>query len=137
MGGTMRILICGDRWWGRERPNATPKEIGLAERQREVLYNYVSTLPPGTTIIEGAAPGADQLAGRFGRQLGFSVTEYPPDWAKYGRAAGPIRNKQMLVDGQPDRVAAFHDDIENSKGTKNMLGLALAAGTSTEIITSG
>lgn len=33
----------------------------------------------------------------------------------------PIRNKQMLDEGKPDLVLAFHTDIENSKGTKNMI----------------
>ena len=49
---------------------------------------------------------------------------FPADWKKYGRAAGPIRNKQMLNEGKPDLVLAFHTNIENSKGTKSMIQIA-------------
>lgn len=59
---------------------------------------------------------------------------FPADWKQYGKAAGPIRNKQMLDEGQPDLVLCFHDDIEKSKGTKNMYELAKARGIKTKLI---
>jgi hypothetical protein len=51
--------------------------------------------------------------------------EYPADWDRYGKGAGPIRNKQML-DENPDieMVIAFHTNLTNSKGTKNMIDRA-------------
>ncbi len=52
------------------------------------------------------------------------VEAYPAEWARYHHAAGPIRNKQMLTEGKPDLVIAFHNDIEKSKGSKNMVALA-------------
>ena len=36
----------------------------------------------------------------------------------------------MLVEGKPDIVVAFHNEIENSKGTKNMVNQALKKGLS-------
>jgi len=60
--------------------------------------------------------------------LGIDVKEYQAEWAKYGIAAGPIRNKKMLVEGKPDIVLAFHNNITMSKGTKNMIKVANAMG---------
>ena len=42
----------------------------------------------------------------------------PADWKKYGKSAGPIRNREMLK-MDPDIVLIFHDDPKNSKGTKD------------------
>lgn len=108
----MRILVCGDRHW----------------TNRIAIHGQLATLPKGTVIIEGAASGADQIAGFCARSLGFDVQEFPANWAKYGRAAGPIRNKQMLTEGKPDQVWAFHADIASSKGTANMVAQSKAAG---------
>ncbi|MEM9912925.1 MAG: hypothetical protein AAF922_19365 [Pseudomonadota bacterium] len=41
-----------------------------------------------------------------------------------GRAAGPIRNKEMLDEGCPDLVVAF----PGGRGTANMVKQAQAAG---------
>lgn len=52
---------------------------------------------------------------------------FPADWDKYGRAAGPIRNKQMLeyILEENPIVAAFWDG--KSRGTKNMIDQASKA----------
>lgn len=44
--------------------------------------------------------------------------------ARLGRAAGPMRNKQMLEEGKPDLVVAF----PGGAGTENMVKQAKAAG---------
>ncbi len=48
----------------------------------------------------------------------------PAEWSKYGRRAGPIRNKQMLDVGKPHLVVAF----PGGAGTANMVKQAKAAG---------
>lgn len=123
----MRVLICGDRGWCNDRISA----------QFATMRAYIYSLPLGTIVIEGEAKGADQLARNLALDRGLEVVRFPADWKQYGRAAGPIRNKQMLVEGKPDLVVAFHDNIEASKGTKNMLKQAQKAGIPTEVITSG
>lgn len=47
-------------------------------------------------LISGTCRGADQLGEQFAKENGWVVECYPADWKKYGRAAGPIRNKQMI-----------------------------------------
>lgn len=76
-----------------------------------------------TAVIHGGASGADRLAGRWGQARGVSVEVYPADWDKHGRAAGPIRNQEMLGK-KPDLVVAF----PGGKGTADMVRRAKAAG---------
>ena len=40
----------------------------------------------------------------------------------------------MLNEGNPDLILAFHNDIENSKGTKNMVMQAKKRGIKTIVI---
>mgnify|MGYP001576939932 FL=1 len=107
----MRVLIAGDRNW----------------QDRPTIAKFVARLPQGTTIIEGEARGADSIARDCALDVGLSVERYPANWNKYGRAAGYIRNQQMLDEGRPDLVAFFHQNLSESRGTKNMVRIAIKA----------
>lgn len=72
-------------------------------------------------LVHGGARGVDTIAGEVGASLGYEVRVYPADWERYGRGAGPIRNKHMLVMEMPDLVVAFHRDLKNSRGTQDCL----------------
>jgi hypothetical protein len=117
MAETHRILICGDRNWLDHRLIWT------------VLCEFKKDLGI-TTVIEGGAKGADTSSALAGRLLGLAIREHPALWSQHGKAAGPIRNRLMLKD-EPELVVAFHDDLTNSKGTKNMCQLAIMAGVKT------
>jgi hypothetical protein len=108
----MKVLICGDR-------NYTNKER---------IDKFILSLPFDTEIIEGEARGADSIARDCAETRGLKVHKFPADWGKYFKAAGPIRNSQMLKEGKPDLVIAYHDNIKESKGTKNMATISLKAG---------
>jgi len=60
-----------------------------------------------TVIISGCAPGADTLALEWPEARGIQVARFPADWNTHGRAAGPIRNQQMLDEGKPELVVSF------------------------------
>ena len=49
---------------------------------------------------------------------------FPADWKVRGRAAGHIRNQQMLDEGRPHLVVAF----PGGRGTADMVRRARAAG---------
>jgi hypothetical protein len=78
---------------------------------------------PFTTLIHGGACGADRLAGEWAASRGIPVEVYLADWQKYGRAAGPIRNQQM-IDRKPDMVVAF----PGGRGTADMVRRVRHAG---------
>jgi hypothetical protein len=97
-GLKLAAIICGDRNWGEKH-------------------------------------GVDTCARKAARALGIACKPMPADWQRYGRAAGPIRNKEMLAFllhlrwiGWDVLTLAFHEHIEESKGTKNMLDQAGKAG---------
>lgn len=113
----MRVLVCGDRNW----------------TDRTLIRDRLSQLPTGTVIVQGGARGADRLAEQVADDLGFVVENYPAEWDKYGRSAGPIRNREML-DTRPHLVIAFHDDLSKSKGTKDCVNEARNRNITVEVI---
>lgn len=119
----MTVLICGDRNWN---------DSGT------ILAKLNSLFPEGGvghTVIHGACRGADRQGGDVAKGLGFAVTPYPADWDRYGKGAGPVRNRVML-DARPDLVIAFHDSIETSKGTKDCIEEAQHRGIEVEVVRS-
>lgn len=80
-------------------------------------------------IVHGGATGADTEAAINGQRLfNLQAEVHRADWKKYGRAAGPIRNKQMVELGA-DLCLAFpdHPKGEGSRGTWNCVDLAQQA----------
>ena len=71
-------------------------------------------------IVSGCASGADAIGERYAEENGLKVEKYPADWKRYGRSAGPKRNKQMAEIS--DYVICFWDG--KSKGTKSMIDYA-------------
>jgi hypothetical protein len=47
-------------------------------------------------LLHGGARGADAAIGRAAHQLGWSALVMPAQWQRHGRAAGPIRNRELL-----------------------------------------
>src|SRR6266576_655260 len=111
----MRVLVCGSR------------HLQDYELLKETLDGYRLT-----EIIHGKARGADTLAGDYGRSNNIEVREFPAEWDKYGRGAGPIRNSQMLKEGKPDLVIAFL--APDSRGTQNMIDQARKAGVEVKMV---
>ena len=116
----MRVLVCGDREW-------SDGEAMLCRLQALEVHDEV-------VLIEGEARGADLMARGIAKFFGWRVLPFPANWDKYHRAAGPIRNQQMLIEGRPDLVLAFHSDLEHSKGTKDMVDRARRAGVPVEVL---
>lgn len=117
------VIICGDRAWNNAEP----------------IHRELSKLPKTCLIIQGGAPGADTYAKLLSEMMGFETKTFAAEWAKYGRAAGPVRNKEMLkalLTYAPEiKVLAFHKDVEQSKGTKNMITQARKADVMVELFT--
>lgn len=75
-------------------------------------------------IVSGGAVGADALAKQYALDQGIEYLEYKPDWNKYGRAAGVVRNTEIIKDC--DAVIACWDG--SSKGTKDTIKKAKKQG---------
>ena len=74
-------------------------------------------------IISGGAKGADTLADRFAKSWKIPIITIPAQWITHGRAAGIIRNEQIVHES--DWVIAFWDGV--SRGTKSTIKFAIKA----------
>lgn len=109
----MRVLVCGGRdFHDKPRVYCSLAEINGAHE------TAISTL------IEGGATGADELAKAWAFYASVPVETYRANWKADGRAAGPIRNQRMIDEGKPDLVVAF----PGGRGTADMIRRAKAAG---------
>jgi hypothetical protein len=106
----MKVLVCG----GRDFTN-----IAFIWARLDQLHAE----RPFTAMITGGAKGADTIANDWGKTKPITRYVSKADWAKHGRAAGPIRNARML-EWEPDLVVAFPGGV----GTANMISQARAAG---------
>ena len=109
----MKILVCGGRDY-----DEWPK-----------MKEYLDSLHEKCTVTEvihGGADGADRLAGVWARWNCIKETVYKADWKKYKKAAGPIRNLEMLDTSKPDLVLVF----PGGKGTAHMRKIAEDGGYS-------
>ena len=71
-------------------------------RVQEVLNLFEIDL-----IIQGGANGADYLATKYAKFYGRKWKTVAADWDLHGRAAGPIRNKEMLTAYPNAVIVAF------------------------------
>ena len=72
------------------------------------------------TIIHGGAKGADTLAGEWSAKNNVNVEVFYPDWDKFGKSAGFIRNARMLSESTLDLVIAF----PGGNGTEHMIEIS-------------
>ena len=68
-------------------------------------------------IISGGARGVDTCAAEYARAHGIKLTEFLPDYQKYGRAAPIVRNRSIVE--AADTVIAFWDG--SSRGTRSVI----------------
>lgn len=114
-----RVLVTGSRNW----PHSKMVWSALTSEFRHGAM----------TVVHGACPsGADDHANmwfRLDMDEGhpFFATEepHPADWEKHGKAAGPLRNQEM-VDLGADVCLAF--PMPDSRGTRDCIRRARAAG---------
>lgn len=113
--GRKRLLVTGSRTW--------PNEPAIAAA---ILTQWIAWDRPPLTLVHGGAAGADLMAaGVISKQAApldlFKVEEHLALWDLHGRAAGHIRNAEMVALGA-DRILAF---IHNgSRGATGCLELA-------------
>lgn len=108
----MKFFITGGRDY---RP--TPED-------EEWFLDLLHELQP-REVHHGAARGADAWAGMVAARNGFRVVEHPADWQKHGRAAGPIRNKEVAALMFPvDKLVRF----PGGKGMQDMTRRCLLLG---------
>jgi hypothetical protein len=98
-------LICGGRDFANQHMFDT------------IMNHLTQTRGCPAKVVHGGASGADSMAGAWAKKMAVEVVACPADWKKHGKAAGPIRNEEMLMDHKPSLVVAF----PGGQGTADMV----------------
>lgn len=118
----MKIAVSGSRNW----------------RKRGIINDALASEGHnGDIVITGWNGNADKMADSQALQLGWHPVRVPPNWMRYGKGAGVIRNGIILA-LQPDVVLAFirpcvaeqcrDDGPHPSHGTADMISKARLLG---------
>lgn len=112
----MKVIVAGSREFNDRE---------LLDRTMRRLYGS-----QGIIVLSGMARGADTLGKEWAEENGVVVDKHPADWDRYGKSAGPIRNREMAKEA--DALVAFWDG--KSVGTKHMINCALLDGLEVHVI---
>lgn len=109
---TKRIVISGSRNYNNYEE--AKRYIDICINRIKSEYNLI--------FVSGVCRGADLLGERYAEENGYSIERYPAEWEKFGKKAGPLRNRKMAQIG--DYFICFWDG--KSAGTKSMIDFATA-----------
>ena len=109
-----RVVIAGSRHYS----NYTEAKLYIEDCLSQVIEGNT------VIIISGGAVGADMIGEQYADEHGIEIEKYPALWDKYGKKAGPIRNRQMAQ--VCDIAICFWDG--KSKGTMSMINYAKRLG---------
>lgn len=101
----MKVIIAGSRMYNND---------AFIER---IINQLEDEFGDTLELVSGTANGPDTVAINYAKKRGIVCHEFPADWDKFGKSAGPRRNEEMA--GFADALIAFH--CLDSKGTKNMI----------------
>lgn len=108
-----RVIIAGSR----NLPKDHPPIYYVADA-------YLKSGFKASEIVSGGCRGVDLAGEQFAQERQIPIKRFLPDWDRYGKAAGPIRNAQMADYAQC--CIALWDGA--SRGTRSMIELAEVKG---------
>lgn len=109
----MKVIIAGSR-------SITDYET-VDNAINHALMNWrIKTVRAINEVISGGANGVDRLGERWARLNNIPIVILYASWAIQGRAAGPIRNQEMV--NRADALIAVWDG--KSKGTQDIIDRA-------------
>ncbi len=90
-------------------------KIAVIGSRNLIVKDLGRYLPENVTeIVSGGARGIDACAREYAKAHGIKLTEFLPEYEKYGRSA-PLKRNLQIID-YADLVLAFWDG--HSRGTK-------------------
>jgi hypothetical protein len=118
-----KVLVTGARNWNK--PGVIERELRKLVARHGDRHLFV---------IQGKAPGADQESEVICEKLNVHCAAVKALWNTRHNSAGPQRNRAMFDALQPDLVLAFHENLTESKGTKDMVGYARSKGAKVKVV---
>ena len=92
-------------------------KIAIIGSRTVIVKNLGEYISKNDELVSGGAKGVDSCAAEYAKANGMKITEFLPEYEKYGRAAPIVRNKKIV--DYADKVIAFWDGT--SKGTKHVI----------------
>jgi len=77
-------------------------------------------------VLSGCCRGVDRCGERWAMEHKIAIERHPADWARYGRAAGIIRNAEMVK--RADVLIAVLSNAHECRGTNAIVKLAIREG---------
>ncbi len=105
-----RVVVAGCRNFNEYEK--AKKHINICISNIKTKYELI--------FLSGGCRGADTLGERYAKENGYKIERHSTDWGKFGKSAGPKRNREMA--DAADYVICFWDG--KSKGTKSMIEFA-------------
>lgn len=102
---------------------------GRAYANVQAVFDALAILSPDSVWHGGCPTGADAFADAWATNVGKPAWRWFPDWNKHGRAAGPVRNREMCEGGAACRDAEGPSRVQvvwfpGGRGTASCLGYA-------------
>lgn len=94
----MKVLVAGSR--------------GILDFNIDELLSSIET----KEIVSGGAIGVDKIGERWAKDHNIPIKIFLPDWKKYGRSAGHIRN-QLMVDYCDYAIIIWDGKSPGTRGT--------------------
>lgn len=127
---SMLIALRNSTWYGNKEEAMNKLAVivcgGRDYNDRTRVFAKLDELAP-SFLIQGGARGADDHAAAWAEQRGVASLRMTPDWDRYGRAAGMIRNNEMLMKLISNAAAGYDVAVvafPGGKGTANMIAIA-------------
>ena len=106
----MKVVIAGIRYEDPEQRIVYDDYAFVCKAIKNSGYDI-------TQVVSGKAIGVDSLGERWAAANGIDVEPFPADWSRHGKAAGPIRNREMAK--HCDAAVIIWDGKSN--GTRKMI----------------
>jgi hypothetical protein len=107
----MKLIIAGSR--GFNDYNFLSKQMKKRFFYKDEFFDFHCI----NEIVSGTAKGADTLGEHFAIKNCIDLVKFKPNWKKYGKKAGMVRNEQMAK--YADALICFWNG--ESKGSKHMI----------------
>ena len=114
-----KIIICGGRHFD---------DYEALEKVVDKVISELKLTSQEIEIVSGHCQGTDLLGELYAEKHGLKCTVFPANWKKFGKAAGPIRNSEMIKyisDSENPAVIALVGP--NAKGTMDTVNKAIKA----------
>ncbi|MBQ2991677.1 MAG: DUF2493 domain-containing protein [Clostridia bacterium] len=109
-----KLIVAGSRYFKDYERMEKELDYFLSKREKDEIE-----------IVSGGCPtGADAFAERYARSRGLALQVFPANWRRWGKMAGPLRNRHMAE--YADALIVYWDG--KSSGTANMIKEAEVCG---------